>query len=281
MIGLAQTLHDPNGIVSKLVFEDAVAIAETVAYKYEDRGVVCFSVQSGCPIGCSFCGTGKRFIRSLSATEMIIQIHEALKIVGQKERIQIMSMSMGEPMCNWVQTRDVAEYVLAYLHYNFYVSTVGLERKDVLTDFIEMGCAYNGFGLQFSLHHWNDTKRKAMLGGYPQLASVDNLSHYGNMFTKETGRPCYWNYICTGEETDNDADMVALITRGMHATCSVLCNTKAKIAGDVSVARRFAQMLTERDVNTSVFDPAGQDTIGGGCGQLHYVQQKLNSSKQV
>jgi 23S rRNA (adenine2503-C2)-methyltransferase len=34
----------------------------------------------------------------------------------------------------------------------------------------------------------------------------------------------------------------------------------------------------ERGYNVRVFDPAGQDDIGGGCGQLWFVQEwmKLN-----
>jgi hypothetical protein len=32
-------------------------------------------------------------------------------------------------------------------------------------------------------------------------------------------------------------------------------------------------LLSDRGYSTRRFDPAGQDTIGGGCGQLHYVQQ--------
>lgn len=71
MITITKRLDDPSGVVSKLVFEGTEgAIVETVAYRYEDRGVICFSCQSGCPIGCTFCGTGKKFIRSLSAGEM-------------------------------------------------------------------------------------------------------------------------------------------------------------------------------------------------------------------
>lgn len=32
--------------------------------------------------------------------------------------------------------------------------------------------------------------------------------------------------------------------------------------------------------NTRVFNPAGQDDIGGGCGQLWYFQEWLNKRKQ-
>ena len=49
------------------------AVAEAVLYKYptyDERTVVCFSVMSGCPMGCRFCGTGEFFIRTLTADEI-------------------------------------------------------------------------------------------------------------------------------------------------------------------------------------------------------------------
>lgn len=64
--------------VKKFVFEWGASgvtkkgIAEAVLYRYNsyaERTVICCSVQSGCPVGCTFCGTGKFFIRNLEAHE--------------------------------------------------------------------------------------------------------------------------------------------------------------------------------------------------------------------
>lgn len=65
--------------VKKFVFEwgaSAVTkkgIAEAVLYRYGEyakRTVICCSVQSGCPVGCTFCGTGKFFVRNLDWHEI-------------------------------------------------------------------------------------------------------------------------------------------------------------------------------------------------------------------
>ena len=58
--------------VSKFVFQKDDAVAESVLYKYptyEERTVMCISTQSGCPVGCRFCGAGDSFVRSLTADE--------------------------------------------------------------------------------------------------------------------------------------------------------------------------------------------------------------------
>ena len=97
---LKKVIIDPQEHVAKFIFADDKAITEVVAYKYQNRGVVCFSTMSGCPVGCVFCGTGKKFIRNLTFGEMITQIEIALEWIGKQDKIQIMAMSMGEPMLN-------------------------------------------------------------------------------------------------------------------------------------------------------------------------------------
>ncbi len=39
------------------------------------------------------------------------------------------------------------------------------------------------------------------------------------------------------------------------------------------LAAEFKRKLDNLGFSTRMFDPAGQDSIGGGCGQLRYVQR--------
>ena len=96
--------------VLKYVFEADTAVAESVLYKYptyQDRTVICCSSQSGCPIGCRFCGAGDNFVRSLTTEEIVSQPIRLLQDTGVDPqtmgRLQIMFMSMGEPMMNFSQ----------------------------------------------------------------------------------------------------------------------------------------------------------------------------------
>ena len=66
-----------DGDVSKYVFVKDDACYEAVLYKYptyEERTVLCVSTQCGCPVGCTFCATGKRFVRNLTSDEIIEQV---------------------------------------------------------------------------------------------------------------------------------------------------------------------------------------------------------------
>ena len=70
-----------EGNVWKYVFTKQDMVAEAVLYKYNDfyeRTVICCSVMSGCPVGCTFCGTGSKFIRNLQANEIVEQIETVL-----------------------------------------------------------------------------------------------------------------------------------------------------------------------------------------------------------
>lgn len=276
MIGLTKTIDDPNGIVSKLIFEDEDAIAEAVVYQYEDRGVVCFSVQSGCPVGCTFCGTGKRFIRNLNLSEIMLQVDTGLNLIKGCKKKQLMSMSMGEPMYNMKHVSRAWDVIRDY-GIQLFVSTVGIRKASGLAALLSMGKADAGFGLQFSLHHWNETFRRRLLGNHSNLMSIEEITHYAQLWKAWTGKQVYFNYICTGKETYDDAYEVSKIVKGQHLTCSVLCSTEGLVKAESNAAQEFANKVLEIEgcEDVTVFDPAGQDTIGGGCGQLLYVQEKL------
>jgi 23S rRNA (adenine2503-C2)-methyltransferase len=281
MITLTKRINDPNGIVSKFIFEDETAIVESVLYKYDDRAVICFSVQSGCRVGCCFCGTGKRFIRNLNINEMKLQIDILLKEVNNFNKIQIMAMSMGEPLDNWEPVYRVAcEYL--YIGKHFFISTVGL-NCDLYTEIFDLGRRYEKFGLQFSLHHYEDKKRKKLLGNYSELLDIDSIKALANSFRIITGRLAYFNYISTGNETLYEIEQILNIVKNNHITISVLCDKNGFNNGDIKKAERLYNIIIKINPKQSlkIFDPAGQDTIGGGCGQLLYVQEKLNETQEI
>ncbi len=293
MITLTKKLDDSSGIVSKLVFEGSEeAIVETVAYRYENRGVICFSCQSGCPIGCTFCGTGKKFIRNLTADEMVTQIESARIIIGDREKIQLMSMSMGEPFLNLKNICDIALFYLKR-DFHFYVSTIGLKMATSFTSLfassyddsiIQTLAKFKKFGLQFSLHEISDEERSKIIPYRSNNMTIKEMIDAGRRFCSMSGNRTYYNFIMHGNESQERQKeilkfMLNNLDENHHVTFSVLCDTKKLSKADPQIAIEMSNKLfslSKGKIETSSFDPAGQDTIGGGCGQLLYVQEKLN-----
>jgi len=269
------------------------AIAEAVLYRYgsfNERTVACCSVQSGCPVGCTFCGTGKKFIRNLSTSEIVQQVIEVFKDQGIADindncaKLQIMFMSMGEPFLNYNSVSLAIEQLHdLYPNAELLVSTIAPMKPMNLNDFITLSKRCSKVGLQFSIHASDDTKRNALIP-YNKLSLVE-LRNYGTQWWHKTGRKPYINYCVT--EDFNYYDMRRLHqlfpTNVFNVTLSVLCSTEEtmKEAGyrDIQRIRWIADEFMSLGYNVRVFDPAGQDDIGGGCGQLWYVQQHLLRSQ--
>lgn len=280
-----------NKNVKKFVFEFDDAIAEAVLYKYPDyntRTVLCISVQSGCPVGCEFCGTGKRFIRNLNAKEMITQvehclIHEKIN-VSDVNKFQIMFMSMGEPFLNY---KEVDHAIGCFNHMfpraDLLVSTIAPNMKEELKDFTGT-CQYRRkVGLQFSIHKSTDEQRNLLIP-YKNKLNLLEIRNYGIHWWKVTGRNPYLNYCIDGNNNgiDDFKKLEILFPQEIfNFTFSVVCSKdeNSNSFRDLKAIRKFEQYFLNAGYNTRVFDPAGQDDIGGGCGQLWYVQNWMKERR--
>lgn len=283
-----KVFESSEGNVWKYVFTSDDMVAEAVLYRYEDfykRTVICCSTQSGCPVGCKFCGTGNKFVRNLTANEIVGQITTILSDKGiddvseRGERFQIMFMSMGEPMLNW----DNVEMAIRTLHFLYPNAELLLSTIAPMTEafarLILLSKEIDKVGLQFSIHKSTDHERDKLIP-YKNKFNLSEIRDLGLMWWKETGRHPYLNYCIDG--TNNwKPDAAILMLRFspvvFNFTFSVVCsaNENMKEAGfkNLDAIREFESIFLENGYNTRIFNPDGQDDIGGGCGQLWYVQK--------
>lgn len=275
--------------VWKYVFIKDDMIAESVLYKYHDfydRTVICCSVMSGCPVGCRFCGTGSNFIRNLTAEEICGQIDAVLKdkdiqdVDRNGKRFQIMFMSMGEPLLNWDEVEN-AIYALheSYPHAELLLSTIAPSRANEIDRMISLSKKIDKVGLQFSIHKSNDAQRNKLIP-YADKLTLEEIRDLGILWWSETGRHPYLNYCIDGtNNTEEDIENLQKLFSPLvfNFTFSVICscNESMSDAGfkNIDVIREFENAFIDKGYNTRVFDPAGQDDIGGGCGQLWFVQK--------
>ena len=278
-----------EGNVWKYVFHFKDAVAEAVLYRYnsfKERTVLCISVQSGCPVGCVFCGTGNQFIRNLSTDEIISQVKYIFFDTQidscEIKKLQIMFMSMGEPFLNYEQVRSaIIELNRDYFTAQLLISTIAPKNEPALSDFINLSVANYKIGLQFSIHQSNDNERNILIP-YKNKLSLVEIRDYGIQWWHETKRKPYLNY-CVNGSNSMMMDFKALRTlfppNVFCFTFSVICSKDEtmKEAGYRNLERikDFETLFIDAGYDTRIFDPAGQDDIGGGCGQLFYVQNYL------
>lgn len=279
--------------VAKFVFSKDNAVAEAVLYKYptyEDRTVICCSTQSGCPVGCRFCGAGNYFVRSLTSEEIVNQVEyllETKKIDASKiNKFQIMVMSMGEPLMNFKNLEKAFEILYEkYPNAKLLISSIGPKiNYDQVLDMCER---IPTTGLQFSVHESTDENRDKLIP-FKNKLTLKELADVGEVFLARTGRKPYFNY-CAHEHNSSleDAKRIAELFNPdvFEATISVVCEKDESISAanerQRELASTFMSHLMDLGYSTRMFDPAGQDDIGGGCGQLWFVQDWMEKHPEL
>lgn len=280
--------------VSKYVFNFDTAVAEAVLYKYgtyEERTVICCSTQSGCPVGCRFCGAGDAFVRSLSADEIIEQVDHLFEDRDidprSVKRGQIMFMSMGEPLLNLRELSLAIGYLsLTYPNFALLISTIG-PRLVSYDSLISLSRQVPAVGLQFSIHESTDEERNKLIPFRSKLTLAE-IARLGEQWWQATGRQPFFNYCAHDKNTSEaDADRLARLFDPMiwQATISVVCERDEHVAAanarQQNLAMSFMSKLNSRGYSTRCFNPAGQDDIGGGCGQLWFVQEWMRQHPEL
>jgi 23S rRNA (adenine2503-C2)-methyltransferase len=115
-----------DGTVKTLFHTGDGRAVEAVLMRYRDgRRSVCVSSQSGCPLTCTFCATGKmKFGRNLTAWEILDQV---LHFRRMEALNHLVYMGMGEPLMNLDNVLASARRLpdLGITHRRTGVSTVG------------------------------------------------------------------------------------------------------------------------------------------------------------
>jgi 23S rRNA (adenine2503-C2)-methyltransferase len=142
-------------------------------------------------------------------------------------------------------------------------------------------------GLQFSVHESTDDARN-MLVPFKAKLTLAEIAAQGEKWAAATGRQPFFNY-CAHEKNTSQDDVDRL--SGLYnpdlwqCTVSVVCERDEGVAAanarQRGLASDFMEKMAFRGYSTRMFDPAGQDDIGGGCGQLWYVQEWMRKNAHL
>jgi 23S rRNA (adenine2503-C2)-methyltransferase len=113
------------------------------------------------------------------------------------------------------------------------------------------------------------------------------LRDHGIAWFLATNRPVYLNYCIDGKNnTQKDIQNLKMMFSPImfYLTFSVICDSgqdtiKAASFRNHDIIKDVMTSFISDGYNVRMFDPAGQDDIGGGCGQLWYVQDWLKEKK--
>jgi 23S rRNA (adenine2503-C2)-methyltransferase len=220
-------------------------------------------------------------VRSLTAEEIVAQAVRCVEDTGVDPatmgRLQIMFMSMGEPMLN-MKALDPA---IRELHRRYPKAALLISTSAPKVDYAQVRQLSRDVptvGLQFSVHESTNEARDKLVPLKGKL-TLEEIAIEGERWHAATGRKPFFNYCAhDSNSTPEDADRIAALYDPLVfcATVSVICERQewlpASNEHQRNLASTFAEKLVARGYDTRMFDPSGQDTVGGGCGMLWYVQ---------
>lgn len=253
-------------------------LIETVLMKYHHGNSVCISSQVGCRMGCRFCAsTLDGLERSLTASEMLEQIYEITRHIG--ERISnVVVMGMGEPLDNYDNLLKFLRMIsdengLNISQRNLTVSTCGLVQgmRRLADEKLQITLA-------LSLHAVTDEKRREIMPVANSYSIADLMDACAYYF-EQTGRRITFEYSLIGGVNDSkeEADALAGLAAPLHAHVNLIPvnpvkERKYRSSGRASV-ENFKNRLEKRKINVTIRREMGRD-IDGACGQLR--RRELN-----
>lgn len=202
------------------------------------------------------------------------------------KRLQIMFMSMGEPLLNYGNLEKALRVLYGkYPNAALLISTIG-PRVD-WNPLIRLSVELPTIGLQFSVHKSSDIERNKLIPFKAKL-SLFQISIVGGNWFNVTGRRPFFNY-CAGDDNTSMEDAKRLYglfnPKVWECTVSVICERNeglpARNEHQEKLARDFSEKMLSLGYGVRVFDPAGQDDIGGGCGQLWFVQDWMRTHQEL
>jgi 23S rRNA (adenine2503-C2)-methyltransferase len=241
---------------------------EAVLMRYRDgRRSLCLSSQSGCPLTCTFCATGRmKFGRNLTASEILDQ---ALHFRRGGPVDHAVFMGMGEPLLNLDNVLEACSKLpdLGITSRRTAVSTVGwIPGIERLAD------EGPPVRLALSLHAADEALRSELMPVNERYPLPDVLDAC-RLWAERRREPVFVEYLMLDGVNDRYEQAVALArvlqpVRAFKVNLIPYNPTEAGFAGSSRGAiDAFRATLEERGVRATVRLTRGRD-IDAACGQL-------------
>jgi 23S rRNA (adenine2503-C2)-methyltransferase len=240
---------------------------EAVLMRYRDgRRSICVSSQSGCPLTCSFCATGRmRFGRNLTRWEILDQ---ALHFRRIEPIDHCVFMGMGEPLLNLDNVLAAARRLpdIGITHRRTTISTVGwLPALTRFVDEVELPVR-----LALSLHAADDSLRSSIMPVNERYPLADVLAECRRYFEKRN-RKVFVEYVMLAGVNDSVGQarqLAALLEPRVFKVNLIPYNPTGIYEGSSRKAiDAFKAVLDAARLPATVRLTRGRD-IAAACGQL-------------
>ncbi len=253
---------------------------ESVLMHYKYGYTLCVSSQVGCKMGCAFCAsTLGGFVRSLTASEILSQIHAAQRDRGVRVS-HVVLMGMGEPLDNFDNVMRFLDLVGDEKGLNISMRSISLSTCGLVPRIYDLMDRQYPLTLSISIHAPNDEIRSRIMPvnrRYP----IDELLRACRDYADKTGRRISFEYTMIHGVNDSDACARELAgrLRGMLAHVNLIpaneFSESPYARSGADRVERFAEVLRKNGVNATIRRSLGSD-IDASCGQL-----RLHSKKEV
>jgi len=251
-----------------------------------NRITICVSCQIGCPVGCSFCVTGKLWIvRNLRWDEIVSQILYANNFIkkkfGKKEdwtwnKIRnVVYMWMGEPLLNYENVVKSLDFLLDQNKFSLSRRHITISTCGIISGIEKLIEDNISVKLAVSLHAPNQKLREELI----PMANTNKLSDLMKVLDKyieATNNRIFYEYIMIRGITDGFelAEELAKLLRWQLAHLNLIpYNENPAIdyyqESDIKQIREFKKKLENRGVTVTIRDSLWRD-VKSACGQLGY-----------
>lgn len=254
----------------KVAFELADGkVIESVMMEYEEgRKTVCVSSQSGCPIGCLFCATGRSgFRRNLTPGEIVSQVY----FFAKKHQItNLVFMGMGEPFLNYNNVMTAAKNLNNDLGLNIAARKIVLSTIGIPAGINKLAKEPGQFRLAWSLVSPFDHDRRQLVP-YRNLPSITNVVEAIGDYQSRTHRRVTIEYVVLRGVNDRMKDIKEIIAISQNLDCHVNLIPYNETAPtgrfETGNIEKLFSELRNAHLKVTVRQSLGSD-VQGACGQL-------------
>lgn len=271
----AQLLTSPDKQSAKVLItlKDGLKI-ETMLMKHGDRHTVCVSSQAGCPLGCSFCATGKAgFKRNLETSEIIEQLLFFARLL-KKENARVSNivfMGMGEPFLNYENVLAAIRIINNEEGLNIGARHISISTAGIVEGIKKLAQEPLQVNLAISLHAPDDELRSRLMPinkKYPLGAVLEAVNEY----LSSTRRKVMFEYIMIKGVNDSDErarQLGKLLGAGPLCFINLISYNPTGLfeQSEPERVRAFRQILEKAGLTVTERYRFGRG-IKGACGQL-------------